>query len=239
MPSRLHGSSSGKFGSAPHISRRRGLALVGSGIVAGMSAAAAPRRAVAAPVSEIPPTVNYNIFVDGDHSGSQHVDFVPRPQGFTATTHMSIRVEVLFVTAFRFHQIGDSDWRDGQPVGFEYTTNNDGTPSTVLGKRDGDNWTITGPAGTQTGIGSASPPGFWNRDIVTATSVVDPEKGVVVPFSAVRLPETSTSIAGQTITGEGYAINSFLVGQLWFAPDKSLLALVFDQQGHTVAVLKV
>ncbi|MBV8653284.1 MAG: hypothetical protein JO255_17590 [Alphaproteobacteria bacterium] len=230
-------SSSGRK-SARRISRRRSLALVAGGLVAGAGAAVAPRRSQAAPSSEIPPAVNYQIFVDGDLSGSQHVDFVPRPQGFTATSHMSIRVEVMFVTAFRFHQIGDSDWHDGNPVGFEYITNNDGTPSSVLGKRDGDSWTITGPSGTQTGVGSASPPGFWNRDIVTATSVVDPEKGVVVPFSAVRLTETSTSIAGQTVTGEGYAINSFVVGQLWFAPDKSLAALIFDQQGHTVAVLK-
>lgn len=217
------------------ISRRHSLALAAGGIVAGMGVTASPRRAAA---SEIPPPINYNIFVDGDHSGAQHVDFVPRPQGFTATTHMSIRVEVMFVTAFRFHQIGDSDWHDGKPVAFEYITNNDGTPSSVLGKRDGDNWTITGPGGTQTGVGSASPPGFWNRDVVMATSVVDPEKGIVVPFSAVRLPETSTTVAGQTITGEGYAMNSFLVGQLWFAPDKTLAALIFDQQGHTVAVIK-
>jgi hypothetical protein len=232
------GSGSGRHISAPRISRRRSLALVAGGLVAGAGAVVAPRRSQAAPSSEIPPAVNYQIFVDGDLSGSQHVDFVPRPQGFTATTHMSIRVEVMFVTAFRFHQIGDSDWHDGNPVGFEYITNNDGTPSSVLGKRDGENWTITGPGGTQTGVGSAAPPGFWNRDIVTATSVVDPEKGIVVPFRAERLAETSTSVAGQTITGEGYAVTSFIVGQLWFAPDKSLAALIFDKQGHTVAVLK-
>jgi hypothetical protein len=224
---------------SPRISRRRSLAVVAGGLVAGMGAASAPRRAAAVPVGEIPPAINYNVFVDGDHSGSQHIVFVPRPQGFTATTHMSIRVEVMFVTAFRFHQIGDSDWQDGKPVAFEYITNNDGTPSTVMGKRAGDTWTISGPGGAQTGVGSASPPGFWNRDIVLATTVVDPEKGVVVPFRAERLAESSTSIAGRTITGEGYAMNSFLVGQLWFGPDKSLLALIFDQQGHNVAVLKV
>jgi hypothetical protein len=224
--------------SSLRLSRRRGLVLAAGGIVAGMGAAASPRRAAAGPASESPQMINYNIFVDGDLSGAQHVDFVPRPQGFTATTAMSLRVEVLFVTAFRFHQIGDSDWHDGNPVAFEYITNNDGTPSNVVGKRDGDSWMITGPGGTQTGIGNALPPSFWNRDIVTATSVVDPEKGIVVPFSAVRLTETSTTIAGQTITGEGYTMNSFLVGQLWFASDKSLAALIFDQKGHTVAVLR-
>jgi hypothetical protein len=225
--------------SAPRLSRRDTLALVAGGVVAGIGTAAAPRDAAAAPTTEIPPAINYQIFVDGDQSGSQHVAFVPRSEGFTATTHMSIRVEVMFVTAFRFHQIGDSDWRNGEPVGFEYITNNDGTPSTVLGKRNGDSWTITGPGGTQTGIGSASPPGFWNRDIVAVTSVVDPEKGIVVPFHAERLAETSTTVAGRTITGEGYAVTSFVVGQLWFAPDKSLAALIFDQQGHTVAVVRV
>jgi hypothetical protein len=33
-------------------------------------------------------------------------------------------------------------------------------------------------------------------------------------------------------------MESFLVGQLWFAPDKSLQALIFEQQGHTVAVIR-
>jgi hypothetical protein len=227
-----------EFPLPPRISRRRSLGMVAGGVVAGIGTALAPRRAEPAPPGEIPPPVNYHIFVDGDRSGSQHIAFVPRQQGFTATTHMSIRVEVLFVTAFRYHQIGDSDWHDGTPVAFEYITNNDGTPSLISGKRVGDDWTISGPGGTRTGIGSASPPSFWNRDIVNATAVVDPEKGVVVPFRATRLPDASTTVAGQTIAGEGYAMESFLVGQLWFAPDKSLLALIFDQQGHTVAVIR-
>jgi len=233
MPNR-----SGDCTSPPGISRRRSFHMVAGGMVAGMGAALAPRRATASPISQIRPPINYHVFVDDEHSGSLHIVFVARPQGFTATTHMSIRVEVLFVTAFRFHQIGDSDWRDGIPIAFEYITNNDGTPSLVSGKRVGDDWTISGPGGTQTGIGSAVPPSFWNRDIVKATTVVDPEKGVVVPFRAARLPDASTTIAGQTVTGEGYTMQSFLIGQLWFAPDKSLLAVIFDQRGHTVAVLK-
>jgi hypothetical protein len=59
-----------------------------------------------------------------------------------------------------------------------------------------------------------------------------------VPFSAVRLTDTSTTVADQTITGEGYALTTFLVGQLWFDTDKNLLALIFTQQGHTVAVIR-
>lgn len=224
--------------SLPLITRRHTFGMAACGIVAGIGGALANRNAVAGPANGIRPPVNYNIFVDGDHSGSQHVAFVSREQGVTATTHMSIRVEVMFVTAFRFHQIGDSDWSNGKPIAFEYVTNNDGTPTLVSGKRVADDWAISGPGGTYTATGSAMVPGFWNYEIVNATSVIDPEKGVVVPFSAVPLTETSTTVADQTITGEGYAMTSFLVGQLWFDPDRSLQALIFTQKGHTVAVVK-
>jgi hypothetical protein len=230
--------SFGASNSRPLISRRRTLGVVAGGIVGGVGSALAPRSAAAGPTTGIRPPVNYQIFVDGDHSGSQHVDFVTREQGFTATTHMSIRVEVLFVTAFRFHQTGDSDWSGGQPVAFEYMTNNDGTPTLVSGKKVAGDWAISGPGGSRTVSGSAIVPGFWNYDIVNATSIIDPEKGVAVPFSAVRLADTSTTVADQTITGEGYALNTFLDGQIWFDTDKSLQALIFTQQGHTVAVIK-
>jgi Family of unknown function (DUF6134) len=221
------------------LSRRQTLGVAAGGVVAGLSGALAGRGAAAGPANGIRPPVNYNVYVDGDHSGSQHVDFVSREQGFTATTHMSIRVEVLFVTAFRFHQIGDSDWSNGQPVAFEYTTNNDGTPTLVSGKRVAAGWEISGPGGTNTVAGPAMVPSFWNYEIVNATSVINPENGAAVPFSAVRLADTSTTVADRTITGEGYAMNSFLVGQLWFDSDKTLQALIFTQSGHTVAVVKV
>jgi len=135
----------------PLLTRRRTFGVVAGGIVAGVGGALADRRAAAAPENGLRPGANYQIFVDGDYSGSQFVAFVPRQQGFTATTHMSIRVEVLFVTAYRFHQIGDSDWRDGQPVAFEYVTNNDGTPTLVSGKIVDGDWAISGPNGTSSG----------------------------------------------------------------------------------------
>ena len=79
----------------PPFGRRR---LIGALAVGGAVAAAAPYRAFAAPLKPRP--AEYLVFIDGKRSGTYTTEFVPRKNGFTATTSMSIRVDVLFITAY-------------------------------------------------------------------------------------------------------------------------------------------
>jgi hypothetical protein len=211
------------------IGRRRFIQSVALG---GAVAATFPYRAFAVPLKPRP--AEYLVFIDGKRSGTYTTEFVPRKNGFTATTSMSIRVDVLFVTAYRYQQDGQEDWDEGKLMGFDYVTNDDGKPFLVGAKRAGDSFTITGRNGQKSVPGDAMSSGFWNSGLLKCRHLVDPQTAELVPLSVKPLAHKSATIAQRTIQGEGHSVDTFLKGTIWFDEHQHLLATSFIQDGHKV-----
>ena len=138
------------------LGRREALRLTAAGAV---GAVLRPRRLLAASR----PPLEFLVFVDGKRSGTYGVEFVPRADGFTALSAMSIRVEVAFITAYRYQQDGQEDWRDGRLVAFEYLTNDNGKTALVSARRDGDSFVVKGPRGQASAPATRCHPGFGTR----------------------------------------------------------------------------
>jgi hypothetical protein len=186
-------------------------------------------------------SARYHVFVDGRRSGTQDVEFVPQPNGFTVNTALSVRVNIAFVTVYRYQQDGQEDWSHGKAMGFEYTTNDDGKISHVAAQRDGDTFAVTAANGDKTAIPAtaAMPPAMWNPDIVRHDHLVDPETGKLVALSVTPLTKTSAKIAKTQIHGRGFAIDSFIKGELWFNQHNQLIALSFTKDGHKIELVKI
>ena len=214
------------------MTRRRALNMLAAG-----SAAAVLRPTGLFAATRMPPQ-NYLVFVDSARSGTYNVEFVPRDGGFTATSAMSVRVEVAFITAYRYQQDGQEDWKDGKLVGCEYVTNDDGKPFLVNAKRDGEKLVVTGPHGKNMAPGTVFPSGFWNHDILGASELIDPQTGELVPLHIRRLSAETAQIAKQSIHGLGYAFDTFLKGMIWYDAHGQLLATSFTQQGHKIELRK-
>ena len=211
------------------IPRRAALRLAGAGAAATLLA---PRRVFAA-VADRPP-LQYLVFVDGKRSGTYTVDFVPRDQGFTAMSAMSIRVDVAFITAYRYQQDGQEDWHDGKLVGFEYVTNDDGKTALVSGKRTNEQFVVTGPKSPGSAPGDVMASGFRNHGILDASHLVDPQTAELVPLRVQALGAKSTKIAGAAVHGAEFAVETFLKGTVWYDAHRHLLASSFIQDGHKV-----
>ena len=216
------------------LSRRRALGLLAAG-----GAMTFAGRGQAMANDQIPQTLHYQAFVDGSRSGTQDIEFVPREHGFTVMSSLSIRVDVLFVTVYRFQQSGQEDWKDGKLIAFEYITNDDGDSSYVRAKRDeSGNFLVTGPTGEQTAPSDAICASFWNSGILNHPHIIDPRTGELVTLSVKTLKQKSTRIARRTIHGNGYAFETFVNGSLWFDEHRRSLALTFEKKGRTVALIR-
>lgn len=211
------------------IGRRDALRLAAAGAAAALLA---PRRVFAAVTDRSP--LQYLVFVDGKRSGTYTVEFVPRGEGFTAMSAMSIRVDVAFITAYRYQQDGQEDWHDGKLVGFEYVTNDDGKTALVSGKRQDEQFVVTGPKSPGSAPGDVLASGFWNHGILAAHALVDPQTAELVPLSVRALGTKSAKVAGASVHGAEYAVETFLKGTVWYDAHQHLLASSFMQDGHKV-----
>src|SRR5215469_9385613 len=72
--------------------------------------------------------------------------------GDTTEVLTSVHVSVKILGAELYSEVSNRTerWRDGRLVGFESATDKDGQHYDVTGKADGDQFAITGPAGTFT-----------------------------------------------------------------------------------------
>ncbi len=161
------------------LDRRRALGLLGVG-----GAMVVADRGQAASSDQMPTPLRYLAYVDGSRSGTQDIEFVPREGGFTVMSSLCFRLELAFVTLYRYQQTGQEDWKDGKLLGFEYVTNNDGATSHVTAQRDGsDNFSVTGQNGQRTVPGDAMVASFWNAAILDCPHIIDPRTGELATFS--------------------------------------------------------
>ena len=210
------------------IGRRAALKLTAAGAAGALLMP--PRLFAATPERPL----EYLVFVDGKRSGTYTVEFVPRAGGFTATSAMSIRVDVAFITAYRYQQDGQEDWHDGKLVAFEYVTNDDGKAALVNAKREADKFVVKGPKSPGSAPGDAMSSGFWNHGILAAHQLVDPQTAELVPLTVRDLGHRSAAVAGTHVHGTEYAVQTFLKGTVWYDAHRHLLASSFTQDGHKV-----
>jgi Family of unknown function (DUF6134) len=226
---RFEGSDIGSRQGRRDVNRRAALGLIAA---CGASLALAPGRVLAS--APAPAPLKYLVFVDGTHSGTYHVEFVPRTGGFTAVSAMSIRIEFAFITAYRYQQDGQEDWHNGRLESFEYLTNDNGQAILVSGSRVGDHLLVNGPNGRATVPGDALSSGFWNAGILACKHLVDPQTAALVPLAVHKLGATTAEIAQRSIHGVAYALQTFLQGTVWYDAHNHLLASSFSQEGHKV-----
>jgi len=216
------------------LGRRRML-----GVFALSGAMALAGRGEAASDDQTPKSLRFLAFVDGSRSGTQDIDFVPREHGFTAMSTLNIRLQLAFVTLYRFQQCGEEDWKDGKLIACEYITNDDGDTTHVSAKRDDSgNFVVTGPTGERTVPGDAIGASFWNKEILNHPHIIVPATGELATLSVQPLSQKSARIGRRTIQGSGFSFESFINGALWFDEHRRSLALTFERKGHRIEIVR-
>ena len=216
------------------LGRRRALrvlALGGAMVIAG--------RGQATSNGDLPLPLRFLAYLDGEHSGTQDIDFVPREQGFTVASSLRMSLALAFVTLYRFRQTGHEDWKDGKLLAFEYVTDDDGDTSHVTAQRDGSsNFLVISQNGQRTVPGDATSASFWNSGILEHPHIIDPQTGDLAALSVRSLEQKSAKIAGRTIYGSGYAFRTFVNGAVWFDEDGRSLALTFERNRHKIELVR-
>ena len=218
-----------------YLLNRRGalglLALGGAMTIAG--------RGQATTNDHIPQPLRYLAYVDGGRSGTHDIEFVPRERGFTVMSSLCIRLELAFVTLYRYQQSGQEDWKDGKLLAFEYVTNDDGDTSHVTAQRDeSGNFLVSGKNGQRPVPGDAMSVSFWNSGIVNQSHIIDPQTGELAALSVRSLDQKSAKIARRTVRGNGYTFQTFINGDVWFDEHRRPLALTFEKKGHKIELVR-
>lgn len=194
--------------------------------------------AASAPVEAVSYRSHYRVLVDGDDAGSYVIDFTLRPDGFIARTRMSIRVDVVMVTVFRYEQQSEETWLAGQLFAFAGRTNNNGRPSVVTGRSTAQGFEIRGPGGVVVAPDDVMTASFWSREILSRRMLFDPEDGTLAPLAVREAGRQIVQTAGsRAVNARAYHISTFLTGTVWYGDNGEWLGAAFVREGHAITYI--
>lgn len=145
--------------------------LFGSGPTVGSTAAngASPEPKVS--------TLSFTILRDGAPFGTHRT--VIRQDGgrLLVETSISARVDVAFLTMYRFTHESREEWRDGRLTSLDAFTDDDGVRKRVVARAGPSGIEVDGPSGRVIVPADAAPSTFWHSGLVTATHLLDVQDG--------------------------------------------------------------
>jgi len=194
-------------------------------LVCASGAGAAPRQ-----------DYDFRVLVDGRPIGTQSFHFSRDGAGYEMSTVARIKVRLLFLTAYRFHQTAVEHWRGGCLRAIRSRTDDNGDRYRIRGTADASGLALT-VNGSEDTLDQACVHTFayWNPRLLRSQRLLDSETGKLKKVSLARLgrrplpwdPDTRAT-SYRLHTGDGPT-------QLWYNANGRWLGLRSKlKNGHTV-----
>jgi Family of unknown function (DUF6134) len=203
---------------------RRRILLLGGTVAASRLA---PATASGLP---IPPggRLAFRIMRKGSQIGEHHSSFEIRDDVMTMRVDVEIVVHILGIPIFRYVHNVVEQWWGGRFMLLETRTNDDGTPYTVIARREDGGLTVSGSAQPRyIAPPDALPMTHWNRAEVTVPKI-NPQKGDLLRPVVADLGFTEVqNAAGALIRARRYNYSGQAILDVWFDEEGQWAGLAF------------
>ena len=181
--------------------------------------------------------VSFDIIRKNKVIGSVETTFTKTNEILTVKTILNIKVSVLFIPAYKFSQIAEEKWLNGEFIEFDgYTNFEDEREYFVNGKDTENKFIASGMDGEIVVDKSILPLNYWNKNILNEKKVFDTQKGIVREISVKKQNDEVININGKEIDAEKFLLNAstnpkdkgpFPQYTLWYAKNGELLKFQF------------
>ena len=215
------------------LTRRALSGALAAGALVG-SLPARPWRA-AAQAAKVPADRVFDILLKGYRIGQHAMSFEPEANGFRATTHLELKVKLVFITLIDMRHESRELWQDGRLIELESATDEDGNMFEVKAAATDDGIRVRSEDGS-----IVAPPrchtsnSIWDVATLGQSEVIDARNGGIIGLVAEALGEEEIEVSGRTVTAARYrAITHDAVAQLWYA-GAELVKVQLEVRGETV-----
>ncbi len=170
----------------------------------------APMVANAALPSGIPAsgTLSYDVIRKGDKIGTETIRFHPNGDALSVelSTDISVKLPVVRVEAYRFHQKSTESWKGETLVSIASKTDDNGKPHDISMAGNG-----------------LLPASLWNPATVRAGTVMNTIDGHAMKLPVQKIGEEMVSVGGSQQHATHYRTSGELARDLWYGMDGELL----------------
>ncbi len=184
--------------------------------------------------------LEYDILHDHAVIGHEHMTFRQDGDKLLVHTEVAMKVNLLFITAFRYEQTRDEVWRNDKISSYTAVTNDNGTPYDVRGEARPDGIRVTSGKDSWLLPADSVPLTFWHvSSVVGKGALFDVETGKLLGAAPTKLGDENVSLGGKIVPATHYKIKSDRTDDLWYdASGRLVKAVVVDKNGEAEWIAK-
>ncbi|MCJ8140064.1 DUF6134 family protein [Falsirhodobacter halotolerans] len=172
-----------------------------------LTALALAPAAMAAPAASVPASgqLAFDVIRNGRDIGDYVATFHGSGNDLTVdiATHVSVKLPVIGISAYRFNQTSTETWRGGRLAALNSKTDDNGTPHDI-----------------KVGATALVPASLWNADLVHASSVLNTIDGSTDQISVRNLGAENVMTGSGQVQATHYAVRGGLDRDVWYAGSK-------------------
>lgn len=179
--------------------------------------------------------ISFTVLRKGKDFGTHVVSFDVEDDGsFTATTNVELKAGLGPITVFRYELSSTETWKDGQLVGLEGQTNDDGDDKYVSAKLEGDVLKVAGSAYEGDAPLGIIPSSHWNIQEAFSSSILSTESGELLETEVTKIGTENVDVGGETVSATHYRLVSDLTVDLWYDDQNRWVKLGFEARGQQI-----
>ena len=186
--------------------------------------------------AEIPrgKVLEFEAFRNGSSIGTHRLNF--KSEGDRVTVDVSIRfkVDLAFVTLYRYEHNSQEIWEKGSLIGLATRTNDDGKRTEVRASAMSDQLQITGSGGAFDLPFGSFPTTYWNRAITGQTLLLDSQDGVRTTVAVAPPVRETFPVLGKQSPADRFSLSGELNIDLWYSPKGEWVGLKFNSKGSEI-----
>jgi hypothetical protein len=168
-------------------------------------------------------TLNYAVTRNGDRIGTTTVRLQRDGRHLVAEIGTQIQVKIAGITFYRFEQRETERWLDGELVGLNAITNDNGTVNRVSAVRNGNKLSVNADGKVSEIDAAIVPASLWNAQLVQKTTALNSRDGSIMPVSVIDYGKEQLVLQGRPRTAHHYTIKTNLPHEVWYDEDHRLL----------------
>lgn len=181
------------------------------------------------PISLYGDEIRFEVLRNGNAVGAHVTRFLPDGERLQVTSELTIEINFLIFTAYRF-EYGSTDlWCGDQLVSLESWRNDNGEKHFVRADRDGEVVRVSNGDRDITAPGDIMPTNHWNAAVLTRDRVLNTLTGGVNTVEITPLGREPVMLAdGQTIDAERFRYSGGIQADVWYDADGRWVGLRFE-----------
>jgi len=179
--------------------------------------------------------MTFTVLRHGKKLGDHSIQY--RRMGDRLTVDIDILLEAKFgfLTFYRFSHRNTEIWQGDRLVSLETQTDDNGRRSRVSAVKTGDGLLVDGSQGRYLAPADTVPSSYWNRQRIERSTLLETQRGELMPIDVRWLGRETVMAAGQAIAAERFKVTGHLDLDIWYSEFGQWVKLEFVTRGTQIS----